>query len=136
MGVLIDTSVFISIERNGEALVELSNRLPDASVYLSVVSASELLQGVHRADSDLRRSKRDRFVEAVLELVPIIPVDLQVARVHSWIWANLSRRGVQIGGNDLWIAATALAHGHSVLTENVKEFRRVEELTVISWPSG
>lgn len=134
MGLLIDTSVFIRIERSGEPIDDLLGRLGDPQVYLSAISTSELLQGVHRADNDQRRRRRELFVEAIFAFVPILPIDLHVARVHSRIWADLSRRGENIGGNDLWIAATALAHGHSVLTENLKEFRRVENLGVLAWP--
>lgn len=133
MGLLIDTSVFISIERSDEPLEGLFGRLADPQIYLSAISASELLHGVHRANDEQRRRKRELFVEAILGFVPILPVDLHVARAHSRVWADLSRRGEQIGGNDLWIAATALAHGHSVLTANVKEFQRVDNLLVVAW---
>lgn len=84
MGLLIDSSVFIDYER-GELDLEtrLRERPSDELVFLSVVSASELLHGVWRADSEERRAARRRFVEAVLERFPLLPVNLAVARQHA-----------------------------------------------------
>jgi tRNA(fMet)-specific endonuclease VapC len=68
--------------------------------------------------------------------VPILPFDLEIARVHSRIWADLASRGEVIGAHDLLIAATALFHQHAVATGNVREFGRVESLDVVVWPES
>ncbi|MCP4663755.1 MAG: type II toxin-antitoxin system VapC family toxin [bacterium] len=132
MGLLIDSSVLIEIEREAREPQELLALL-DAPAVISVVTASEILHGVHRANTPDRRNRRQAFVERILALLPVLPCDLDVARTHSRLWADLRSRGENVGQNDLWIAATALVHGHAVLTHNVRDFGRVNELEVLLW---
>ena len=102
----------------------------DEPVALAAVTASELLVGVHRADSRVRRLTREEFVEGVIEIFPVLPFNLRVARVHAEIWAELTSTGSTIGFIDMIIASTALAHGYSVLTDNIRDFNRVPGLEV------
>ena len=133
MGLLIDTSVFVDIERTESALSRTLGDLGDHPVYLTAITASELLHGVHRADSAVRRQRRQDFVEAVLEIIPVLSFDLDTARVHSRLWADLARIGLMIGAHDLQIAATAIAHDLELVTANVREFGRVDDLVVHTW---
>lgn len=137
MAVLIDSSVFIAIERRGARLDELLALVPDEPVALAAVSASELLFGVERANTQERRLRRERYVEAVLALMTMLPFGIAEARVHARVWAHLAASGQIIGAHDLLIAATALVHGYGVLTDNVREFRRLPDLTVRqpAWPT-
>lgn len=100
---------------------------------MSAVTASELLHGVHRANSARRRTRRRAFVEAIFAGVPILPIDLDVARIHAQIWADLRTRGAVIGAHDLFIGATALAHGLTVATRNERHFGRIGGLSVTRW---
>jgi tRNA(fMet)-specific endonuclease VapC len=61
-----------------------------------------------------------------------IEITEQIARVHADVWAQLAGKGQLIGAHDLWIAATALAHGMSIATGNADEFQRVPGLRVIT----
>jgi tRNA(fMet)-specific endonuclease VapC len=97
---------------------------------ISVITVSELLHGAHR-ESAYRRTPRRAFVEALLAAFDPIPVTEPVARVHAEIWAELADRGAVIGAHDLWIAATALAHGLGVATHNVAHYQRVSGLRVL-----
>ena len=133
MGVLIDTNVLIECERGRLDLEPHLARRGQEEFFLSVVSASELLHGVHRAANPQIRMKRSAFVEALLERFPLLPIDLATARVHAQVWAELAGAGKLIGPNDLWIAATALARGLDLITANVREFDRVPGLTVEVW---
>ena len=133
MGVLIDTSVLIEHERGRLDLEPHLTRREGEEFFLSVVTASELLHGVHRATRAEVRMKRSAFVEALLERLPLLSIDLAVARVQAQVWAELARAGNMIGPNDLWIAATSLAHGLTMVTANVREFDRVPGLTVEVW---
>ena len=100
---------------------------------LSVVTASELLHGVHRAADAATRARREAWVEAILERFPLLPVDLASARAHARVWAELSAAGTLIGPNDLWLAAQCLAHGLTMATGNARGFERVPGLAVESW---
>ena len=77
--------------------------------------------------------KRSAFVEALLERFPLLSVDLATARTHAQLWAELAGGGKMIGPNGLWIAATALAHGLTMVTANDREFDRVPGLVVEVW---
>lgn len=128
-GWLIDTSVLVSVERGGGAL----GRVPEDDGHaISVVTVSELLHGVDRAADRSRRTQRRAFVEHVLGELETLPATVEVARVHAELWAQLEESGEIIGAHDLWIAATALAHGLCVATANVREFERVPGLEMLA----
>jgi predicted nucleic acid-binding protein len=133
VGFLIDASVLIGHGRGRLDLDAQIDRLHDQEFFLSVVTASELLHGVHRSKDPTVRSKRSAFVEAILERFPILPVSLATARTHARIWAELAAAGVLIGANDLWLASTAVAHGLSLVTLNVREFARVPGVQIENW---
>jgi tRNA(fMet)-specific endonuclease VapC len=98
---------------------------------ISVITVSELLHGVHRARG-ARRTQRRAYVEHLLSQLEPVPITEPVARVHAEIWARLASRGEVIGSHDLWIAATALAHGFGVATGNTGDFARVPGLRVMA----
>ena len=130
MGVILDTSVLIEAERQASDIrVFIENRKEEV-FGLSVISVAELLHGVHRADSTQRRLKRSAFVEKVIELFPIYPFEVPVARIYAQLWADLIKKGLQIGAHDLIIGATALSLGFSVATFNKRHFERIEGLKI------
>jgi predicted nucleic acid-binding protein len=124
---MIDSNVFIDFEKGGKS-IDFSAWARDERAYISVIIASELLMGVHRANSLARRERRLAFVEAVLAGVGILEVNLSVARVHAEIYAELADERQLIGSHDLLIAATARFHRMALLTGNVQEFSRVPGL--------
>jgi tRNA(fMet)-specific endonuclease VapC len=130
VGLMIDANVFIQLERRGLP-VDISRWQSSEGIFVSVVTVSELLMGVHRADNEARRKRRSEFVEAVLAGVSVLDFTTAVARYHAQVYSELAKRGQQIGAHDLIIAATALCHGHSLLTDNIGEFARVPGLNVI-----
>lgn len=130
MGLLIDTTVIIEHERQSRSAATLLERWGDESITLAAITASEILHGVHRAESGRRRDVRRRFVETLLTGIPILPFTLDIARVHAHLWADLTERGEIIGTHDIMIAATALVHSHTIVTKNLRHFQRVRNLQV------
>jgi predicted nucleic acid-binding protein len=130
MGLIVDTNVFIQFEKRRLA-IDLSSWEPTERVYISVVTAAELLMGVHRADTDERKKRRGEFVEALLAGVGVLDFTLGAARIHAELYATLAKQGRMVGAHDLIIAATARFHGLTILTENVAEFSRVPDLRVV-----
>ena len=128
MAVLIDTSVLVNVERRGTALERVAGEQERA---ISVITASELLHGVHRARDDHVRAGRQAFVEHVLAVIEPLPITTKIARGHALVWSALEREGQLIGAHDIWIAATALSHGMDLVTGNAADFERVPGLTVI-----
>jgi tRNA(fMet)-specific endonuclease VapC len=132
VAVLIDTDLLVDLER-GVRAPAIERLLGEEERAISVITVSELLHGVHRA-TGARRARRSAFVEHLLAGLQAIPISESVARVHADIWAQLAERGQVIGAHDLWIAATALAHGLAVATRNGPDFERVPGLRVIASP--
>lgn len=121
MGLLVDTSAVIAAER-------AAWEIPDhEEVGIAAITASEILQGVHRADA-AHRAERQAFVEALLAEVQTIAFTLPIARVHARLWADLARRGRTPGANDLQIAATAVALGWELASLDVSDFAGIPGL--------
>jgi predicted nucleic acid-binding protein len=131
---MIDANVFIQCERRGLP-VDTSQWESSDRVFISAVTVSELLMGVHRAENESRRRRRSEFVEAILAGVSVLDFTTAVARRHAQLYADLARRGQLIGAHDTIVAATALHHGFPLLTDNIDEFSRIPSLTVIRFGS-
>jgi tRNA(fMet)-specific endonuclease VapC len=142
MGTILDTTVFIEIERvvrklpAQTAIREVARRLegqlgPEEEVAISAITASELLHGVHRATAE-HQARRAAFVEAVLAAFPPLAFDLLAARAHARLWAELASSGSDIGAHDRLVAATAIAAGWGVGTANTRHFERVPGLKVVA----
>src|SRR3569832_2310436 len=121
MGFLIDSNVFIAAARGRFSLPMLTADFGNAPMALSAITASELLHGIHRAIDPKIAQKRQAFVELILNLFPIIPFDLEIARAHAQLWAMLEMQGQIIGPHDLLIAATAHTLSYGVITMNERE---------------
>jgi len=121
MGLMVDTNVFIKFEKSGDS-IDFTTWDSSQKVFISVVIVSELLMGVHRANTQERRQRRSAFVEAVVAGVGVLDFTVGAARVHAEIHAELAKMGQLIGAHDLIIAATARCHDLSLLTDNVDEF--------------
>ncbi len=130
MGVIFDTSVLIAIERSSVNTDRLIEGREDEPFGISVITVSELLHGVHRADSEKRRLKRESYVEKIIENFPIYPFDLSVARIYARVWATLAKKGITIGAHDLIIAATAVSLGFSVITSDIRDYGKITGLKV------
>jgi tRNA(fMet)-specific endonuclease VapC len=146
MGSLLDTTVFIDLERAARATSashsaefvgwSLAGALGgDEEVAISAITASELLHGVHRAGRQYR-ARREVFVEAVLGVVPVLPFDLLAARAHARLWAELAAVGLDVGAHDRMVAATAVSVGWRVATSNVRHFDRVPGLEIVEVHAG
>jgi tRNA(fMet)-specific endonuclease VapC len=133
VAVLIDTGLLADLER-GVANPDVESAIGDEDRAISVITVSELLHGVHRA-TGAQRTRRSAFVEHLLAGMRAIEITEQIARVHADIWAQLAAKGEVIGAHDLWIAATALAHGMGLATGNTREFKRVPGLRLIEPPA-
>ena len=124
---LLDTSVFIATE-TGRRMDTAS--LPRQSA-VSAVTIGELRWGVLMAEQDVVRSRRLDTLRAAEQLEPI-PIDGQVAAAWALLRRQLVASGKKMEINDSWIAATAIAHGFAVLTQDRGFPPDVGGLTVIA----
>ena len=128
MGVILDSSEIIALERRRGLVESLVDGREDEPFGISVVTVSELLNGVERADTETRKIRRQAFVEKIIEMIPVFPFDLGVARIYARIWATLMQRGFTVGAHDLIIAATAISLDYTVITANRRDFEKIEGL--------
>lgn len=126
---MIDSSLLVAAERGQLDLTSLRSTYAGDPLVLAAITASELLEGVHRAGSEALRVAREAFVENVLRSLRVVPFDLAIARTHSRLRARVPRN-LQIGAHDLLIGATAVALGYRVLTRDRRSFPRIPGLGV------
>jgi len=116
---ILDSGALIALERGINPEIDV---LPaDADVVMSAVTASELIVGIELAD-DQRRERRQRIVEGLLELIEVVPFDLQIAGHHATLLAHCRRAGQPRGAHDLQIAATARATSRTLVTTEAHAF--------------
>jgi predicted nucleic acid-binding protein len=119
---LLDTSVFIAREGRG---LDVS-ALPD-EVAVSIVTYAELRAGLLAAADVTVRSRRLTTLQTVADLNPL-PIDAPVADEWARLRLVLASSGRRMNVNDTWIAATALAHGVPVVTQDA-DFDALSQLT-------
>lgn len=122
---LADTSVFIADEANRPQDLR---SLPDA-LAVSVITIGELRAGVLAAADVSTRDLRLSTLTAALALDPV-PVDEAVASAWAKLRISLRDRGLRMPVNDSWIAATAMALGIPVVTQD-DDFPSLDDLEVI-----
>ena len=127
---ILETTYLIDLEREarrGEPgpAHGLLSREESAALYLTFTVAGELAAGTSLGE----RVKWDRFLRPfeILESSP------DVAWQYGELYRHLSRNGMLIGTNDLWIAATALAHEMPLVTNNTAHFARVPHLQLVQY---
>lgn len=135
--VLLDTNVLSEVLRKRPllAVMRALHALRPEQRYASEITRYELRAGTARLNDDGTLWQRTQL--QVLPLVRWLPFDAPVAMAAADIGAALRRRGEPVEETDLFIAATALVHGFSVSTRNVRHFERVPGLVVENWfPAG
>ena len=121
---IADTSIFIAQE-TGRELGELPEQ-----IAVSVITAAELELGVLRATDGGIRARRLSTLSRVQATYALLPVDPQVASCFARIAAAERDRGRRLRRHDTWIAATAMRHDATVLTQDA-DFSSFEEVDVI-----
>src|SRR6266478_8742423 len=128
---LLDTNICIYIRRERPpGVLARFQRLKPGEAALSVITYGELVYGVEK--SQFREQARRRLAE-LAGLMPVMELPLQAGQCYGAIRAALEAKGEMIGNNDLWIAAHAMAAGLTLVTNNEREFRRVQGLKTANW---
>lgn len=128
---LLDSCVCIDFMRGRLPFAYRLMRASDPRLFaVPAVVQAELLTGAFKS-ADVQSARR--IVESFLVPFGVIPFDSACAVHYARIRAQLEAAGSAIGRNDLLIAATALAHGATLVTDNVREFGRVPGLELESW---
>jgi tRNA(fMet)-specific endonuclease VapC len=129
---LLDTNIISDLIRNpqGRAAKRIS-QVGEANICTSIIVAAELRYGCEKSGSKRLR----QAVEDLLSEIDVVPFDNPADAEYGTIRSKLEAAGTTIGGNDLLIAAHALAIGATLVTANTGEFRRIRGLRIENWVS-
>ena len=127
---MLDTNVISDLIRDPSGKTARQLEIEgETSVCSSAIVASELRYGVNKSGSKALGLR----VDAALSAIQILPFDVPADREYGKLRAQLALEGELIGPNDLLIAAHALSLGLILVTDNVREFKRVDGLAVVNW---
>ncbi len=130
MKYLLDTNVWIQCLKNPDcAAAQRIKSTPRRTIVICSVVLAELLHGARKYE---KRSDREAAVRSTLKPYKSLPFDNDAAERYAAVRDRLEARGETIGGNDYLIAAIALVHNLTIVTNN-DEFRRVDGLKVEDW---
>lgn len=128
---LLDTNICIYIAKHNPATVRARFEQLSADVLaMSVITLGELRHGAEKSQA---RSKALAALQQLQSVIRVEPPTEAVGQHYGRIRSTLERKGQPIGNNDLWIAAHARAEGWVLVTNNEREFSRVEDLAVENW---
>ena len=135
MNYLLDTNICIYIiKKSPEKVIKKLESIPNDEgkneIYLSSVTVSELYYGVEKSS---QLEKNLEALKGFLTPFQIINFDHESAEVFGRVRSDLERRGTVIGPYDLQIASIAIAHDLVLVTNNIKEFKRVDGLNLEKW---
>jgi len=130
---LLDTNILSDLVRNPAG--RIAQRI--ASVGEETVCTSLVVSAVIRFGAFKKGSKRlSSQLEAVLSALDILPLKEPIDERYARLRLALERAGTPIGGNEMLIAAHAMALGLTLVTANEREFSRVPGLAVENWLSA
>jgi tRNA(fMet)-specific endonuclease VapC len=127
---MLDTNILSDLVRNPQGRVaERISEFGEDAICTSIIVVAELRFGAAKKGSE-RLTKQ---LEGILSAIDIQPFDAPADMAYAEIRAQLEAAGTVIGGNDMLIAAHAMAADCAVVTDNEREFSRVGGLTVKNW---
>lgn len=129
---LLDTNVCIDVLHGREKVVARMVQCPPKDCFISVITEFELFQGADRAPAEHRKEERSKVSRFVATL-QILPFDSECARIAARLNADLLNHGKPVSITDVFIAATGLCHKMTVVTNNTKDFRHINGLTLEDW---
>ena len=131
MRYMLDTNICIYVMKHHPPVVrERLRKIDIGDVSISGIVLAELWYGVSKSQ---QREKNRAALEDFLNYCVVQDWPHEAALVYGEIRAALEKKGAVIGGNDLFIAAHAKFAGATLVTNNVKEFKRVAGLKVENW---
>ena len=133
MRYMLDTNIIIYLLKNKPvAVAERVNALSDDDVLcMSFITYAELLKGAERS---VRKAQVQKQIKQLTLSIPVeYAMNAKICQHYAQQFTQLKAAGTPIGANDLWIACHALASDATLVTNNMREFERVQGLTIENW---
>ena len=132
MNRILDTNVCIDVLRGRGKVVDRLKACDPRECFVSSITEFELYQGADRAPGIHRQTEREK-VTRFLSCLQKLPFDSECGRVAGEINVKLLNAGTPVSITDVFIAATGLRHAWVVVTNNTKDFARIEGLGLEDW---
>ena len=132
MGFLIDTSLWIAVERGHLSAADIHAITEQQPIYLSPINIAEVRFGIELM-KDARQRQRALVTLRRMRRKPLLRISGETAEVFGTLAAKLSRskRSTNFRIQDLWLSAQAIERGFTILTANAKDFKDVPGLSVV-----
>jgi tRNA(fMet)-specific endonuclease VapC len=127
---LLDTDAFSAIVNQRGNAFQRAQEHDSTSISISIITHGEVHYGLNANRVGPRKLERIKYFFSIFNTL-VMP--LKAGEVYGHIRATLEKNGTPIGPNDTWIAAHALSLGATLVTNNVREFKRVKGLKVENW---
>jgi tRNA(fMet)-specific endonuclease VapC len=130
MRYLLDTNIISDLIRDpqGPIFRQIRN-VGEGHVCTSIIVAAELRYGAAKKGSPRLTTR----LETILSSLDILPFESPADMTYGLLRVRLEQAGRPIGGNDLLIAAQAMALGYTLVTDNQREFTRIKGLSCDNW---
>lgn len=130
MRYLLDTNIVSDLVRNPQGkIAKHITKIGEELVCTSIIVAAELRYGAAKKGS-VRLTAQ---LESVFSGLEILPFETPAEIAYGDLRTRLEAAGIPIGGNDMLIAAHAISLGHTIVTDNEREFSRVDHLPLENW---
>ncbi len=129
MDYLLDTNICIHFFKGQFALKDKIQKIGYNKFAISEITLAELIYG---AEKSQRKAQNIKVIEDFAEKISIIPI-FDCIRIYGKEKARLSSKGTIISDLDLFIGATALVNNMIMVTRNVREFKRLENIKIENW---
>jgi len=128
---LLDTNTCIYfLNRSSEKIISQFKKFSPSEINLPSITVAELFYGAEKSKA---KKKNRAIVENFISTFEIVPFDEKSCEIYARIRASLEKSGVQIGPMDLLIASISLANNSILVSNNIKEFRRIKGLKLENW---
>ena len=128
---LLDTNICIYfLNRSSDKIIAQLKKLSPSEIKLSAITVAELYFGAEKSKA---KRKNRQVVESFVSAFETIPFDEKCGKIYAKIRASLEQAGAPIGPMDLLIASISLANGFILVTNNIKEFARINKLKLENW---
>ncbi len=128
---LLDTDTCIRFLRDAPEVKQRITAQGRGQILISIFTVYELRVGIEK--SAIRKNDKSRDLSALLDLLEVAPFSDHEASESACIRAELERKGTPIGAIDYLIAGIARCHDMTLVTGNIREFKRVKNLKVEKW---
>ena len=129
---LLDSDVLVGLLRKDK---DASGKIIDllkktSKLYISVISLHELFEGAYLSE---KINENINFVQELAERVEIIEINEEIVFLSGKLSTELIKEGNKIGDLDVFIAASTIVNGFTLVTRNTKHFKNIKGLKIMEW---